>query len=216
MTLMQDRLHRIQDWGERLLIGLFLRKYYAFPTVDLEVADFECDGLILDIGGGGEGVIGRLKGSQVVAIDLHPEELMSIVEGPQKMVMDARDLKFPDDHFAVVTAFFSMMYMKTRADQQKVLSEAYRVLRPSGRMLIWDIDLPCLPETSKSGYLVRLHYHVCNYGKKTAYGAKWPTESRGITDYIQMAGDEGFHHQATRCMGHTFQLDFFKQVLLFE
>ncbi len=64
---LKENLHRVQEWGERLLIALFLRKYHAFPTVNLEVPDFECDGTILDIGGGGEGVIGRLKGNQVVA-----------------------------------------------------------------------------------------------------------------------------------------------------
>ena len=49
--------------------------YYLFEQVELEVKDFESKGFILDIGGGGEGVIGRLKGKDVVAIDLRIEEL---------------------------------------------------------------------------------------------------------------------------------------------
>ena len=40
------------------------------PRLDVVVPDFPAEGLILDIGGGGEGVIGQLKGHQVVAIDL--------------------------------------------------------------------------------------------------------------------------------------------------
>lgn len=212
MLPLREQLRRVQDWGERLLIALLLRKYYVFPTVNLEVPNFVSDGLILDIGGGGEGVIGRLKGSQVVAIDLHQEELDGIVEGPLKMVMDARDLKFPDGHFAVVTAFFAMMYMKTRADQLQVLRQAYRVLRSSGCMLVWDIDLPSCPDTNKTGYLVRLRYHVRGYKKRTAYGARWPTESRGEQDYIRMGEEAGFHHQATLRVGHIFWLEFVKPV----
>lgn len=210
MPPIRDHLRHAQDWGERMLVSMFLRKYYAFPSVDLEVADFEADGPILDIGGGGEGVIGRLKGSQVVAIDLHQEELDSIVEGPLKMVMDARDLKFPEGHFTVVTAFFSMMYMKTCSDQQQVLCQAYRVLKTGGRLLIWDIDLPSRPDTDKPNYLVRLHYHVHGYKKGTAYGARWPMEPRGVKDYIQMAEQAGFRHHTTLRIEHTFRLEFVK------
>jgi hypothetical protein len=33
-------------------------EYYEFEQVKLDIEEFESDGLILDIGGGGEGVIG--------------------------------------------------------------------------------------------------------------------------------------------------------------
>jgi len=41
--------------------------------------DFPAVGWVLDIGGGGEAVIGQLKGAQVVAIDLLPRELESLL-----------------------------------------------------------------------------------------------------------------------------------------
>ena len=69
--------------------------YYQFEQVALEVKDFESEGFVLDIGGGGEGVIGRLKGKDVVAIDIRRDELEEAVEGPLKIVMDARDLEIP-------------------------------------------------------------------------------------------------------------------------
>jgi exopolyphosphatase/guanosine-5'-triphosphate,3'-diphosphate pyrophosphatase len=68
--------------------------------------------LVLDIGGGGEGVIGRLKGRDAVAVDIRKEELEEAVDGPLKIIMDARDLKFLDESFHTATAFFSMMYIR--------------------------------------------------------------------------------------------------------
>jgi len=50
---------------------MFLRKYHIFNKIKLEVKDIASDDLILDIGGGGEGVISRLKGRQVVGIGKH-------------------------------------------------------------------------------------------------------------------------------------------------
>lgn len=44
----------------------------------------ELDGEILDVGGGGEGTIGRLYGSQVTAIDNRQEELDEALDGYKK------------------------------------------------------------------------------------------------------------------------------------
>ena len=59
----------------------------------------ELEGSILDIGGGGEGTIGRLYGTQVIAIDNRQEELDEAPGGFEKVLMDARSLDFPDEHF---------------------------------------------------------------------------------------------------------------------
>ena len=55
--------------------------YYLFEPVELEIKDFPAEGYILDIGGGGEGVIGRLKGQNVIAIDLRPEKMAEAAAG---------------------------------------------------------------------------------------------------------------------------------------
>lgn len=184
------------------------KKYYIFDSVQLEVKDFESDGLILDIGGGGEGVIGRLKGQQVVAIDLYQDELNEAPDGPLKLVMDARALTFPDCNFNTVTAFFSMMYMKTREDHEKVLKEACRVMKPGGYLYLWDVDLSKRPDTKKEFYLLRLRYQVGQFKKGTGYGRKWPEEPRSEDYYIQLAREAGFQHFETERTGHVFQLTF--------
>jgi hypothetical protein len=47
-------------------------RYYLYERQLVTLDDFPSSGHILDIGGGGEGVIGRLKGQDVIAIDNQP------------------------------------------------------------------------------------------------------------------------------------------------
>lgn len=54
----------------------------------LIVEAFPAEGLILDIGGGGEDVIGGVKGEQVVAINLSRRELAGTPPGPLKLVIN--------------------------------------------------------------------------------------------------------------------------------
>lgn len=100
----------------------------------------EWKGSILDIGGGGEGVIGRLYGKQVLAIDNCQEELDEAPAGFAKALMDATSLSFADASFDHVTFFFSLMFMG-REEQRRALLEAARVLKPGGEMHIWDCDI---------------------------------------------------------------------------
>ena len=58
----------------------------------VEMHPIETDGFILDIGGGGEGIISRLNGRQVVAIDPSSSELEETKNEGLKVVMDATDL----------------------------------------------------------------------------------------------------------------------------
>lgn len=207
---MKNDRSSFKDWYEHLLFMLTFRKYFVFKKVKLEVKDFESDGLTLDIGGGGEGVIGRLKGPQAVAIDLRQDELDEAPDGPQKMVMDARELTFPDDHFGTVTAFFSMMYMKTHKDHQKVMKEAFRVLKPGGHLYLWDIDLSMQAIHRKTAYMVPVQYQVGQFKKGTAYGVGWPDQVRDEAYYLELAREAGFKHIHTERIGQAFQFSFEK------
>lgn len=100
----------------------------------------EWQGSILDIGGGGEGIIGRLYGKQVLAIDNCQEELDEAPDGFAKALMDATCLSFADGSFDHVTFFFSLMFMG-REERRKALLEAARVLKPGGELHIWDCDI---------------------------------------------------------------------------
>jgi len=88
----------------------------------------ELSGSILDIGGGGEAVIGRGYGDRVTAIDNRQDELDEAPDCCPKLLMDATELSFPDGSFDNVTFFYTLMYM-AEDTQRKAICEAARVLK---------------------------------------------------------------------------------------
>ena len=182
-------------------------RLHFFETQTVQVHDFESTGFILDIGGGGEGIIGILKGQDVIALDLRKEELEEAPPGPLKIVMDATDLKFLDGSFATATAFFSLMYLKSRDDQRKVLEEVSRVLAPRGQFLIWDVSVPQRPEGEERDiYVAMLQVSVGDRTIGTGYGQPWPPETRDLAYYLDLANEVGFRVVEQRQDGRLFFL----------
>ena len=166
-------------------------RFYFFEQQEVVVEDVESSGYILDIGGGGEGIIGRLKDQQVVAIDPNKRELEEAATGPLKIVMDATDLKFLDHSFAIVTAFFTLMYIK-ELDHKQVLMEVFRVLVSGGRFLIWDGMFPARTDEEKDVAVFPLLITLPKEEITTGYGALWPKEGRDVSYYLKLANDAGF------------------------
>jgi SAM-dependent methyltransferase len=159
--------------------------------LEVTVPDFPAQGLILDIGGGGEGVIGQLKGRQVVAVDLVKRELEDAPGEPLlKIVMDARDLKFLDGSFDTATVFFTFMYIAP-ADHAKVFQEIARVLRPGGRLLIWDVVFPPRQDPGKLYLLYPLQVTLPAKTIRTGYGVKF-CDGQGADHFLELAGSSGF------------------------
>ena len=164
---------------------------HFFEIEEVSIDRIECDGWILDIGGGGEGVIGRLMGNSVIAIDPLKRELEEAASGPLKVVMDATDLQFLDETFPVVTSFFTLMYIK-RSQQMKVFEEVYRVLKPGGEFLIWDGVLPSSPNDSKEFAAFRLRVILPEVQIETGYGTRWPAVTKDADYYGCLAEQAGF------------------------
>ena len=160
--------------------------------LEVVLPDFPAQGLILDIGGGGEGVIEQLKGKQVVAVDLSKRELEDAPGEPLlKIAMDARDLKFLDAAFPTVTVFFTFMYMDP-ADHAKVFEEIRRVLKPGGRLLIWDVVFPEKKTDPRQVYvLYPIHVQLPKTALNTGYGVRI-VEKQGPGHFVDLAKRAGF------------------------
>ncbi len=181
-------------------------RLFFFEEQEVIVSDIDAPGYILDIGGGGEGVIGRLKGEQVVAIDPNRRELEQAPAGPLKIVMDATDLRFLDGAFSAATSFFTLMYIKG-SDHQKVFGEVFRVLQPGGRFFIWDVIFPLRLDPEKDVAVVSLLVKLPDEEITAGYGHLWPEKGRDLLYYVQLAENAGFSVATQREEGRVVFLE---------
>ena len=100
----------------------------------------ELRGSILDIGGGGEGIIGRCYTDRVTAIDNRQDELDQAPDVCRKLLMDATALEFENGTFDHVTSFYTLMFMDSET-QRQAIQEAARVLKQGGKLHIWDCEI---------------------------------------------------------------------------
>lgn len=166
-------------------------RIFFFDTQEVTVDDFDAPGYILDLGGGGRGIIGMLKGEQVIAIDRNRRELEEAPAGPLKIIMDATDLQFLDSAFATATSFCTLMYIKA-PHQEKVFSEVFRVLRPGGRFLVWDVVLPRQLDEDKDVAVFPLEVKLPNEEVTAGYGVRWPEKEQDLAHYLLLAENAGF------------------------
>lgn len=167
-------------------------RIYHFEMQTITLFDFPASGPILDIGGGGEGTIGRIKGNQVVAVDPNRRELEEAPPGPLKIVMDAAALLFLDNTFPTATAFCSFMYMPKEVRTQ-VMAEVYRVLTPGGIFTIWDMLLPPRVNENQDVAVFPLMLALPNGEEiSTGYGVLWPREGRTEAYYAELSLASGF------------------------
>jgi ubiquinone/menaquinone biosynthesis C-methylase UbiE len=151
-------------------------------------------------------VIGQLKGKQVVAVDLSKRELEDAPGEPLiKIVMDARDLKFLDKTFDTATVFFTFMYIAP-ADHAKVLQEIHRVLRPGGRLLIWDVVFPVKTDPRQLYVMFPLHVQLPGKEINTGYGVKI-VEGQAADHLAVAAKTAGFEVLAQKNESGWFHLE---------
>jgi len=156
---------------------------------EIELQPIDTDGFILDIGGGGAGIIGKLNGRQVIAIDIREEELLEAKNEALKIVMDARKLQFLPESFDVCTAFFTFMYIKNE-DHRTVFKEIHRVLKRNGKFLLWDVVIPERKEDYDI-FAVHLRMRFKNKTLEEGYGVKWD-KTQDMNHFKELAKETGF------------------------
>ena len=166
----------------------------------------DLNGSILDIGGGGEAVIGKIYRDKVTAVDNRPEELDAVPDCCAKQRMDAAELLFPDGSFDNVTFFYTLMYM-TEETQRGAIREAARVLRSGGFISVWDCDIgSAYPEP----FLVDLDINAAGNMIRTTYGiVKKDTQSSG--SIIHLLEQEGLRIDSLQEEGGQFRIRCVKQ-----
>lgn len=125
------------DW----IAPLYARFSYD-PTRLKELAGLPRNGDLLDIGGGTGRVVkalGGLVGWRLIA-DISPGMLKQAKnsEGIIPVRALAEYLPFPNAHFEIILMVDSYHHL---LDQQEALKEAWRVLRPGGKLIIEEPDI---------------------------------------------------------------------------
>jgi len=187
----------------------FIQEFtYSTKTQSIELNPIETRGLILDIGGGGRGIIGKLNGKQVIAVDTSERELLETQNEALKIIMDATDLKFLPKSFDICTSFFSLMYIP-KDKHLKVFEEVHRVLKEDGKFLLWDVKIPEKLGDYKA-FMVRLEVRLLNEEIEAGYGVKWQTQE--IEHFREMAQKAKFKVISEWSKGEIFYLEMSKKV----
>jgi len=157
----------------------------------------------LDIGGGGEGTMARWIGPKVVAIDMSERELAEAPAGPLKMVGDGSDTPFLEGSFDLVTMFFVMMYVAPEK-REKIWREAWRVLKPGGRVLMWGLRIPPY-DGVHDVYAFHLNIGHPKGEIETGYGTRWEGYEQDPDTHLGWARDAGFairRHESSDVIFH--------------
>jgi ubiquinone/menaquinone biosynthesis C-methylase UbiE len=119
------------------------------PVQTIHLDDLPKGRLILDIGGGGEGLVSRIGGKCVCAVDYRMSEILEAkIHGPPAnwFAADARSLPFRDRSFDMVTLWFSLEYMAGRTTKERIFTESFGALKRGGDLSIYAGRIDCKKE----------------------------------------------------------------------
>ncbi len=197
---------------DEFIENVFLKeKSYNAGLHRVDLSNITLNGKILDIGGGGQGIIGQFKGEQVIAIDPNKNELE---EAPSsdglKIIMDAKDLQFLDNTFDTATAFFTLMYIP-KEEHKTIFQEIHRVLKKNGEFTLWDATIPNRNiDDERYIFFINLEVIIEDNKIETGYGALWNKE-QNIEYFSNLGKNVGFEILESKEEEVTFYLRYKKK-----
>ena len=192
---------------EQQIPGIDMSTTHLSPRQRIRIEEIP-DGSVIDIGGGGEGVIGQIGGKRITSIDKRESEIEEAREkAPDAnfVLADATELPFEDEKFDAATSFFTGMYMPEDV-LNKSIKETYRVIKKGGEFWFWDSVL----YDDKELYLIQMDYILpdgtvrgTGYGTRrfkdqTAETTKKRLESAGFTVEIIESHDYWYFMKAKK------------------
>lgn len=171
----------------------------------ISLKDLNTDGLILDIGGGGEGLVSRIGGEKVCAVDIRMSEIKEaqIHGAPANwFVGDGRSLGFKDASFDMVTLWFSLGYMREWDNKLEVLEEAKRVLIKQGKISIMASKIP----DSAERFVFWAHFTLPDGSvSQTGYGVRG-NQGQNMKEVVDLLNDLGFRILNSEDYGEWFSV----------
>lgn len=166
--------------------------------------------IILDVGGGGEGLVSRIEGARVCAIDIRIDEIREArIHGPPSnwFVGDGSALCFRDSSFQVATLWFSLGYMRDWETKRQVMKEVQRVLKPEGVVSIMASKIVC----KEDRFLFRVLYTLPDGTiSNTGYGVRGK-QNQTLESVSRLLEDMGFGLERTQEHEHWFEILAVKQ-----
>ncbi len=172
---------------------------------DIRLERLRGDGLILDIGGGGEGLVSRIENERVCAIDIRMSEIREAqIHGQSAnwIVADARNLCFREEVFDVATLWFSLGFMSDWTTKHSVIEGAYHVLRKGGQISILASHIP----VSSASLIFWANFTLPDGTlSKTGYGIKGG-QNQTLARVSDLVDDVGFVRHQSEDHGDWFKL----------
>ena len=180
-------------------------RIYEPPVQIIHLEKIERRGIIIDIGGGGEGLVSRIEGSRVFAVDIQMDEIREagIHDPPSNwFVADGMNLPFRNEMFDICTMWFSLGYMKDWLVKRTVLQEVYRVLKKDGLVSIIAMKIDC--EEEKLVFKVD-YYFPDGTPSRTGYGVRG-NQNQTIETISRLLDEIGFTIVETDDYVHWFKI----------